>query len=67
MGFRVFISARLQTRLAGQHRPIDDADHDSGDRPFDEVGDGLLEGKGESDIQVDVIVDHKRADEEDSD
>src|SRR5580658_624713 len=54
-------------RSAGQKRPGDEADHNAGDGPFDEVCHRLLHRQCQPDVQVDIVVHHEGADREDSD
>ena len=46
--------------------PVNQPDHDANDGPLDEVGCPLFQSKLQPNIQIDVIVQHKRAQHEDS-
>ena len=46
---------------------VDEADGCADDHPLNEVGDGLVDGQREADVQVDVVVDREGADREKAD
>jgi len=48
-------------------RFVDEADSCAHDDPLNEVGDGLVDGQLESDVQVDVVMDREGADREEAD
>jgi len=45
---------------------VDEAEDNADDDPLNKVCDGLLDGKFEADVQVDVVVNDKGADGEDA-
>jgi hypothetical protein len=53
--------------LGGDAGAVDEADDDADAKPFDEVGDGLLERECATDVEIDVVVDDEGADGEDAD
>src|SRR5258706_1302429 len=52
---------------SGLKRSVNQPDHEADEGPLNEVGDGLFESELQSDVQIHVVVQHERANREETD